>query len=338
MTALSEYQRLECVGLWREGPEAQRRDVLVTFGDATIILKELPSERALSHWSLPAVIRLNPGRMPALFAPAADSSEELELDDEAMIAAIGKVHALIEARRPRPGRLRGALLTAVAVFILAALLFWLPGALIAHTARVLPATTRAEVGRAILTDIQRLTGTACNQPDGARALNQLSDRLLGAPGRLVVLPEGLATTLHAPGSYIAIGAQLITGQDNPDAIAGFILAERLRAESYDPLLPALGYAGLRATFHILTTGTVPPGIFDGYGETLLKAAPIPLPDAMIVDRATDKGVPTSPYAYALDPTGESTIGLIEADPYAATPPDQPVIEDTGWVALQDICA
>ena len=29
MTALTKYQKLECRGLWRDSPEAQRRDVVV---------------------------------------------------------------------------------------------------------------------------------------------------------------------------------------------------------------------------------------------------------------------------------------------------------------------
>ena len=120
MTALQEYQRLECTGLWRDRAESQRRDVIVSFGDASLIIRELPSERALSHWSLPAARRLNPGRMPALFAPGPDTTEELEIDDETMIAAIAKVHALIERRRPRPGRLRGAILSVVAAAVLGA--------------------------------------------------------------------------------------------------------------------------------------------------------------------------------------------------------------------------
>ena len=79
MTALSEYQRLECQGLWRETSDLQRREVIVTFGDASLIFKETPSERALAHWSLPAVVRVNPGRMPALFSPDPASGEELEI-------------------------------------------------------------------------------------------------------------------------------------------------------------------------------------------------------------------------------------------------------------------
>ena len=33
MTALKEYQRLECTGLWKETSDSQRREVLVSFGE-----------------------------------------------------------------------------------------------------------------------------------------------------------------------------------------------------------------------------------------------------------------------------------------------------------------
>ena len=49
MTALTEFQRLECTGLWREAPEAQKREVIVSFGDATLVLSEARSQRALTH-------------------------------------------------------------------------------------------------------------------------------------------------------------------------------------------------------------------------------------------------------------------------------------------------
>jgi len=35
MTALDQYVRLESGGLWRADADAQRRDVAVSFGDAT---------------------------------------------------------------------------------------------------------------------------------------------------------------------------------------------------------------------------------------------------------------------------------------------------------------
>ena len=80
MTALQEYQRLESTGLWRATPEDQRREVVVSFGDATLVIADPRGGHALTHWSLPAVVRLNPARRPALYAPAADAGEELEID------------------------------------------------------------------------------------------------------------------------------------------------------------------------------------------------------------------------------------------------------------------
>jgi hypothetical protein len=44
--------------------------------------------------------------MPALFAPGDDATEELELTDAEMIAAIERVRRAVERARPAPGRLR----------------------------------------------------------------------------------------------------------------------------------------------------------------------------------------------------------------------------------------
>ncbi|HEX9857058.1 MAG TPA: hypothetical protein VGA75_01800, partial [Paracoccaceae bacterium] len=61
MTALKKYQKLESPGLWRDTPDAQRREVVVNFGEASLVLSDPRNDSALSHWSLPAVERLNSG-------------------------------------------------------------------------------------------------------------------------------------------------------------------------------------------------------------------------------------------------------------------------------------
>ena len=85
MTALKKYQRLESPGLWRETPDAQRRDVVVAFREATLVLFDPKTEKPLSHWSLPAILRANPGELPAIFVPAPEDDESLEIDDTMMI-------------------------------------------------------------------------------------------------------------------------------------------------------------------------------------------------------------------------------------------------------------
>src|SRR3989338_8786952 len=119
MTALRKYERLESPGLWRATPQDQRREVIVGLRDATIVLADPKTEMALSQWSLPALLRLNPGQMPALYGTGDDLTETLEVDDRDMIAALDTVRLALERRRPRPGRLRGWTLGSAAVTILA---------------------------------------------------------------------------------------------------------------------------------------------------------------------------------------------------------------------------
>lgn len=337
MTALQEYQRLECTGLWRDRPDGQRREVIVSFGDATLVISETRSARALTHWSLPAVVRLNPGERPARFSPDPDADEELELDDEAMIAAVSKVHTLIEARRPHPGRLRTVLLGAALAGVLGAVVFWMPSALVSHTAAALPFAKRQAIGRAVLADLARLTGLPCAAPEGQGALGRLHERLLGPAGEIFILPEGLRRSAILPGGIVLLSRALVEDQDVPEVAAGEVLAADLRRGSGDPVIPILRHAGLAATFRLLTTGDLPNAAVDGYGEVLLSGAAPAVTDKALLDRFGAAGVASSPYAYSLDPTGETVLGLIEADPFRAAAPDRPVLTDADWVALQGIC-
>ena len=336
MTALKEYQRLECSGLWRDAEGAQRREVIVSFGDATLVISDARNTRALAHWSLPAILRLNPTDQPARYAPGPDAGEELEIEDDTMVAAIAKVHALIEARRPHPGRLRAILLGTALAAVIAVGLFWIPRALITHTAAALPDSKRQEIGRMALGDLERLTGIRCAAPEGRDALARLRDRLLGPTGQIVVLPEALTQTSHLPGGIILLPRKLIEAGKNPDVIAGAVLAEDQRSQNGNPTAELLRHAGLRATLTLLTTGDLPQSGVAGYGEALLDRPHMPLTNASLIARFTAADLPTTPFAYALDPTGESVLGLIEADPMRGKPA-APVLTDTEWVALQGIC-
>lgn len=338
MTALKKYARLESQGLWRDRPEAQRREVIVAFREATLVLADPRSEAPLSHWSLPAVVRLNPGVLPALYGPDAGGAETLEIDDPDMITALETVRNAMEARRPRPGRLRGFLLGAGMVLIGAAAVFWLPDTLIRHTASVLPAATRSAIGQDAFADVQRLTGTPCASPLGTFALTELSDRLFG-PHRaeIFVLRTAVPRAAHLPGGVILIDRKMVEEVNGPETLAGLALAERLRAEAEDPILSVLEYAGLTATFRLLTTGSLPDGALAGYGEAILTAPATPLPPDVLAPRFGSAGVSTAPYAYALDPSGETTLDLIEADPMRGLIP-QPLMSDGSWVSLQEICS
>lgn len=336
MTALNQYQRLETFGIWHASPQDQRRDVIVSLGDATLTISDSKMS-ALSHWSLPAVERLNPGESPACFGPGPDMPEVLELDDEMMISAIEKVRAALVRRRAQPRRLRH-LITGAAVLALAAgLVLWLPGALIRQAVAVVPAAKRIELGQALLADIRRSSGSPCETVLGRRALDRLRARLLPeSSGRLVVLPAGVALAEHLPGGLILLNRSLVEDYEDVAVVAGHILVQDQEARDEDPLRRLLAQAGVFASLRLLATGSLSEATLNAHAETLLKAEPALPETARLVARFQAADVPTTPFAYALDITGETTLPLIEADP---VPPGQgrPVLADGDWVSLQGIC-
>jgi len=339
MTALDQYDRLEAAALWRAAPEAQRRDVIVSLGDATLTITDL-NDTPLAHWSLAAVERANPGELPALYHPDGDPGESLEFppDEEEMITAIERVRQAIQRRRPRPGRLRLVSGLSITAALTGLAVFWLPGTILSHTLTVVPAVKRAEIGAALLSRIERVAGAPCEDPAGRNALNRLGARLLDGPAarRLVVLRDGLKGAAHLPGGHILLSRAVVEDFEEPDVAAGYVLAEALRAAREDPLERLLREGGLMASFRLLTTGQLPDEVLDHHAETLMTAPAIALTDEALLSAFAEARVRAAPYAYALDVTGETTLGLIEADPFATTPP-RPVLTDADWLRLQGIC-
>lgn len=337
MTALKEYDRLESTGIWRESPDAQRRDVLLSFGDATLIIRD-KTDTALAHWSLPAIERLNPGARPALFRPGPDAGEELELDDPTLIDAIEKIRKTVARRRPHRGRLRLYIFTGLIAAIGALGYFWLPGALVRHTLTVVPDSKRLAIGSDLLTHMTRLTGDTCQSSLGSAALARLKARVLGdAVRKAYIVPSGPNGALYLPGGLLLLNSTVVEDHDDADVVAGYMLAAAEQASLNDPMEQFLRDVGASATLHLLTSGQVEDDVLKDYAETLL-AAPTPRPNAsLLLDRFATAKVASSPYAYAVDVTGESTLELIEADPYRGIEAPR-LISDGDWISLQDICA
>ncbi len=335
MTALTDFERLEATGLWRPDPEAQRREVIVSLGEATLVITDR-AERPLAHWSLAAIVRRQIGP-PTLYAPGADAVEELEIEDAIMVAAIDRVQNAVRQRRPKPGRLRRTLLAMGLVAVASAGIFWLPDALIGHAAAVAPAATRSALDTALLDRMQRLTGPGCRTPRGSRVLRQLDERLRG-PGAppLVIVPDGAQQALALPGGTIVLDRSVVEDHDAPEVAAGHVLAADARAAVGDPLRTFLEAAGPVAAFRLFTTGEVPPRALDAEAARLLAEPQRPVAPEVLVARFAEARVRLAPFAYARDISGEATLALIEADPMPSDAAE-PLMSDGDWVALQGIC-
>ncbi|SLN42600.1 hypothetical protein [Pseudooctadecabacter jejudonensis] len=337
-TALTEFSRLESGGLWRATPDAQLREVLVSFGEATLVISDTAA-RPLTHWSLPAVSRLNLGERPAVFSPDGGQTETLEISDDLMIDAMEKVRKTVRRRRARPGRLRSAGLGAAALAILGLGVFWLPDALVRQAMTVVPQVKRAEFGATLLGHIQRVAGQTCRSTLGSDALAKVHRRALGAQvgGQVFVVPTGAEVSLYLPGGLIVMNRDLIEDTEDPAVVAGHIIAAAGQLHADDPLAALLRDRGIGTTFTLLTTGEIAPETLQSYAEDLFATPPARASDSVLLPLFEAASLPSTPYAYAVDITGESTLGLIEADPMQGRDA-APILTDAEWISLQGICS
>ncbi|MBQ2260620.1 MAG: hypothetical protein II336_04560 [Loktanella sp.] len=336
MTALDRYVRLESDGLWRPGPDEQRRQVTISFGDATLVIAD-GAARPLAHWSLPALIRLNQGERPAIYAPDDEASEDLEIADDIMIDAIEEVRKALARARPQPGKLRHWITAGIIVATLTLAVFWLPGALMRQTLAVLPPSKRVEIGATILAQIQTKTGQVCRDPTAQAAAGKLVTRVFGTgtPMNIVVVPDLPQGALAIPGGLIVLDAGLLYAADDPAAVAGFVLASRTAISGGDTLEPVLKEAGLAATFGLLTTGDLPREILQRHADDRLAQ---PAAQASVTDLRqafTAANLPYRPYQMLADQRS-SDLPDLGRDPQEGrlTPP---IMTDSEWISLQNIC-
>ncbi|WP_411892233.1 hypothetical protein [Yoonia sp. SDW83-1] len=330
MTALDKYVRLESGGLWRAGPDEQRRDVVVSFGDATLVISD-KAGRPLTHWSLPAVTRQNPDEQPAIYTPDEDASEAVEIADEMMIDAIEQVRAALDKERPKPGKLRHWMTGGLIVVTLLLAIFWLPGALTRQTLAVVPLPKRTEIGATMLGHMQVETGVACREPSAVEAAGRLAERLFGHKTltQIVVVPELAQGAVAIPGELIVLDHGVLQGTDDPAVAAGYVLVAHAARIKTDPLEQVLRQAGLGTTFRLLTTGEIPSEILQANAATIVATPWAEVDDNSLRPVFAAAQVPNAPYAAVIDAD-------LSPDPLAGQVLP-PILDDADWISLQNIC-
>ena len=122
--------------------------------------------------------------------------------------------------------------------------------------------------------------------------------------------------------------------EDPDVLAGYILAEQLRSEQQDSLQTLLSFVGTLNVFRLLTTGKLPEATLTNYAQSLLLTDPHRIDYTDLKTRFAAKGISPIPYAYAVDLTGEQTADLID---HGQTEQFKPSLQDAYWVRLQSLC-
>jgi hypothetical protein len=323
MTALAGLERLESTGIWRPGPDQAPHEVMVTFGKATLVIRDFQG-RALTHWSLAALRVVDQTADGTRFVAGVDDDETVDIADPAMLQAIAQVQAAIAARHVRPGRIRRRVMLGLGLGALGLALWLLPPLFTRQLIASLPEARRAELGAVLLGQMQRQSAVSCRAPQGTLAAGRLAERLWpGAGWQIVVLPQGLTAPQALPGHILLVPEQMLTAVRDPAILAADLMAATLGA---DPAERLFADAGLVGTFRIVTRGDLPPGDLGPQAAALL-AASAPAPDVAALQMAMEQAdVPFGPWARA------------NGVPPADDPAQPPVLTDADWIALQAICA
>ena len=335
MTALKEYDRLECTGLWRSGPAEQRREVVISVGEVTIVLTDIQN-RTLAHWSLAAVDVQKHGSDKATLRPGADSEESLEIADRTMLEALLKVQKAIDISRPHPGRLRVILAASSLVIIGLISIFWGPQAVISYASKILPEVKRVQLGDALALRIGQLAGPYCASPEGIRTSKQLVDRLnTTIPLRLSVLPGQRSHPIILPGGHVLLFENMVTTSNDAAVTAGYILSALAANQHYDTVQLYLEQAGPLISLSFIASNDLSQEQVNQIAKIALSQPTRPSPRTALINLFATAQISSGPFARAI--SSPEAQDLAAQDPFPTGSP-YPILADGAWLGLQAICS
>ena len=334
MTALKKYQRLECTGLWRSDLSAQRREVILSFGKATLVLTD-SQNRVLSHWSL-AAVEVQKGKMgQATLRPGLDAEESIEISDKVMLEALLKVRKEINQTGPHPGKLRLIIAIVTLIAISSVTIFLGPPALVSYASKVLPDAKLLQLTEALGERIGQLAGPYCKNPEGTNAAQKLTKRLKSKNLRQIsVLPGRRDKAIVLPGGMVILFENMINTTNNPEVTAGYILSALADYEYEEPVQLHLSKVGFPISLSLIMSNQLSKPQIDKLAKNALALSPNPASNSTILNSFRTTKVSSTPFARIL--SDKNSEYLINNDPYPENSPNL-VLPDGAWLGLQAIC-
>jgi hypothetical protein len=212
----------------------------------------------------------------------------------------------------------------------------MPQAVRNYTAEILPEVKHIEIGNKLFEHLKRVTGPACEADFSKTSLKHLSERLFTEKTSIFIVPDGIKTTINLPGNILLANRNLVEDFEDPDVLAGFLVIEKLRSQTYDPMEELIQTISLISTFRLLTTGLINDETLMDYADYLVTKPQESIRTNKIIKAFHDTKLSLLPFAKAIDITGEGSFELIEADEIKKSSVETS-LPDANWVSLQNIC-
>ncbi len=322
MTALDKFIRLEAVGWWFEAGRQEAREVIVSFGDATLqitSLKDVP----LTHWSLLATKRVGTRAEAVIYSADPEQHEVLEIEDPDMIRAISAITSALAEPTPAP-KWRRWLKRGLGLAALAALLWAAPPLIYKATTLLTPPARMAALSDDMVASLRAENGNECKDWLGGRALEGFAEKLMpSAPPALWVFAQQEAPAIALPNGVAISNAALQAA--TPESLSALIMANWAMGQNRKPLHAYVASLGPLAALRSLAFGRFPEG-----------AQPVAtVPDGEDYLLARDYLRTHGLSAYALQQMAKRDgIGLPLGEVFA----DSKTFSFEGFETLQGICA
>lgn len=372
-TALDRYALLEAEGTWFDGNSARAQEVVIRFGEATLILIG-PDDVPRAHWALSSLRALTDqgGKGRLVLIPSQDAEERLILDDAEMIAAIRAVCPDLARHRAPKGTGRRLLVWgggAVASVLL--IVFVLIPALAERLAVMIPPAQEEALGEKVLAQARELLGgfrsriPVCDAPAGLAALERMQERLAPhydshVPVKVQVFDHSMVNAFAVPGGHIVLMRGLIEKAESPEEVAGVLAHEIGHVIHRDPTRLTLRSAGSAGILGLLIGDVFGGTAIAVMTEALIRASYTRDAEAEADIAAHDimsgAELPLEPFAHFFERLAERAGPRDGVLSHLATHPDLPsraeaareadiiedgrfvpVLSDHDWVALRGIC-
>ncbi|PRY94512.1 hypothetical protein BCF33_0103 [Hasllibacter halocynthiae] len=332
-TAIAEYARLEATARWRPAVGAERREVIVSLGESSLVLKDM-ADRPLAHWSLPAVEAVEEAEDRVLLTPGA--GEMLEIEDREMVQAIARLRAALN-RRPRRLRL-GRWIALGAAVVMAALLAAAVPERLRDDIRATAAERDGTPSFDALKGELAAQGDLCEPPARLRSAWDLAARMGEVRGgeALLVLADGTGDAVLLPDGGAMVPEALLRTMPSAEALAARIEAARVRGGNARPAEMA-ERMGPGALLRYWSTSRLPEAVVEAEAARMMEgvARPALAPAAL---EAAFAARPHLAPIYAETVPGPDGDALRAAIGTALEEPSPADIDDQTWVALQEMCA
>ena len=151
-----------------------------------------------------------------------------------------------------------------------------------------------------------------------------------------IVPSETIEAIHLPGKIIVISKALVEDFEDPDVLAGYVLAQIQREAKSNALDELMKQMNNIEIIQFLFGRSPDVSTLRGFSKDWIMKKQISVDPENLIKEFNKRAISALPYSYAIDVTGQSTQFMINSEQTSGNV-KKPSLDDSAWLALQTIC-